>query len=340
MSHVITLTTRDQQSFEFSCSTDQDLVTAAEAAQILLPAQCRQGSCGACHASVRHGQYHMGEHSAQALPAGSADHGGVLLCRTHADSDLAIELPFTADRVLHHAVPTRQAEILSLDKVADNTVRLVLRLAVDEQLGSAAEFEPGQFMELHIPGTDLRRAYSLANISNWDGLLEFFIRLQEGGRFSNYLRDSAQVGAPISVRGPQGAFGLLADSLRPRWFVAGGTGLAPMLSMLRRMADYQELHDARLIFGVTKASELFAQDLIAELQSSLPQLQVDYCVWQASPDWQGITGTPADALQAALSQSQASPDIYLCGPAPMISACEAVAAQHGIPQQQVLSERF
>lgn len=338
MTYHIELSTRDGQPLAFDCAPEQNLIDAAAAVNITLPSQCRQGSCGACHASVTAGDYALGQHSPDALPSGQP--GAILMCRTTPHSDLRVALPFDYSKILFHAVPRRSAEITALETVAENTVRLELRLEADADCGSAAEFEPGQFMEIEVPGSGERRAYSLANTGNWDGCLEFLIRLQPGGLFSAFLRDSAQPGMKLAVRGPLGAFGIEPGSLRPRWFVGGGTGLAPVLSMLRRMAEFGETHEACLFFGVNRESELFALDELERLKAELPQLKVTLCVWKPEGDWQGFRGTPADALQQALAEAPVQPDIYLCGPAPLVNAVETVTDAFGLPRERVFSERF
>ena len=340
-SYRIDLHTRDGQHLHLDAPAGQDLLTSAEAAHLSLPAQCRQGSCGACHAHVRQGDYQLGEHNPAALPAAqNGPTGAVLLCRTTPCSDLHIDLPYDAAKISQQPLVWREARIQALEPIADHTVRLELAWLPDDPLGCAAEFEPGQFMELELPGSGVRRAYSLANTGNWDGRLEFLIRLQSGGQFSGWLRDTAQVGQTLRVRGPQGAFGLDAASLRPRWLVAGGTGLAPLLSLLRRMAEWADTQPVRLFFGVNREGELFALDELKQLQADLPQLQVTLCVWQAGEDWAGFRGTPADALQTALAQAAGAPDIYVCGPPALIDAVERTAASAGLPAAQVFSERF
>lgn len=338
--HTIELTTRDGKQLRFECSDDQNLLDAAADARIVLPSQCHQGSCGACYADATCGDYSLGEHNPAALPAGSVEKGGILLCRTFPLSDLSISLPFDHDRILLGKIQRRDATIADIDPVGESTVRLTLQLAPDEDGGNAAEFEPGQFMELEVPGQDIKRAYSLANTGNWEGRLEFLIRLQPGGLFSTWLWEQAHTGQTVIVHGPQGAFGLRENGLRPRWFVAGGTGLAPMLSMLRRMAEFQEPHPVRLYFGVNRVEELFCQTELEALKAELPQLQVILCVWKPDQDWWGFRGTPADALAQDLEDMDVMPDIYLCGPPALIDAAESVARSQGVPSEQVFSERF
>jgi len=338
--HAIELTTRDGEQLRFDCADDQNLLEAAASAHIVLPAQCGQGNCGTCYADVTHGDFTLGKHNPAALPADDAAKGGTLLCCTFPNSDLRVSLPFDHDSILLGEIKIRNAEITAIDSVGENTLRLELRLEPNENDGSMAEFEPGQFMELEVPGQDIKRAYSLANISNWEGRLEFLIRLQPGGLFSTWLREQAAVGQTLIVHGPKGAFGLSENGLRPRWFVAGGTGLAPMLSMLRRMAEFQEPHPARLYFGANRVEELFCRTELEALRAELPQLQLIYCIWKPDDLWQGFCGTPVDALAQDLADATMLPDIYLCGPPALIDAAEAVAKAKGVPDLQVMSERF
>ncbi|MBR8063699.1 2Fe-2S iron-sulfur cluster binding domain-containing protein [Burkholderia ambifaria] len=338
MSYRIEITTRDGAPFGFDCEPGQDLLAAAAQADITLPSQCRRGSCGACQATVVDGPYEMQAHSADALPAGQP--GAVLLCRTTPLGDLRVAAPYDRAKVLLQPVPVRTARIAALDAIARDTMRVELQIEPDDAFGVAAEFEAGQFAELEVPGSGLRRPYSLANTSNWDGRLEFLIRLRPGGWFSTYLRERARPGDRLTVRVPMGGFGLFADSLRPRWFVAGGTGLAPILSMLRRMAEYQETGDARLFFGVNEENELFMLDELARLRAELPQLVVDVCVWRPGVEWTGLRGTPVDALRAALAHAPVLPDVYVCGPPPLVEGAREVAIAAGVPDAQFASERF
>lgn len=182
------------------------------------------------------------------------------------------------------------------------------------------------------------------------GDLEALLKLTEGkginvythadGRFSRWLEHEARPGQILSVRGPQGGFTLQERGLRPRWFVAGGTGLAPMLSMLRRMAEWQEPQETRLYFGVSLEAELFALDELERLKAELPKLTVVPCVWKPGAGWTGFAGTPVDALRRDLADAKTAPDLYLCGPPALIDAAEAAARDHGVPADHLFSERF
>lgn len=347
--HPVTLSTSDGEDLNFCCTPEQNVLAAAAKAGATLPASCKQGTCGSCHATVADGEYELGPHSSQALsPEERRDRGGVLLCRTFPRGPLAATLPYDGSRILRGETPTREGAITALEEVARDTVRLEVRLAPEE--GPDCQFEPGQFMELQPPGReDAKRAYSLANTGNWEGLMEFFIRLRTGGLFSGYLRDEARVGAPLLVRGPQGAFGLSETGLRPRWLVAGGTGLAPMLSMARHMIEWQEPHPVRLIFGIDEEEDVFALPELRELadeasvHSGVPGLagfEYDICVWHPGATWRGTTGTPADLVREGLNAEGARPDVYVCGPPPLIDSVLAAAVEGGVAEENVFRERF
>jgi NAD(P)H-flavin reductase/ferredoxin len=333
---VVTLVTRDAVRLEFPCAPGQDVMAAAEAAGLYPPSMCHEGSCGLCQARVVDGAYEMGRHSESALPAGP---GGVLLCRCLPHGDLTVELPCTDAQVGRHKVPVREAAIEAMGPAGAGAVALTLRLKPDAERGMAADFIPGQYMELTIPGMEIRRAYSLANLPNWDGRLDFIIRLVPGGAFSTWLSERAAVGDALNVRGPLGHFVLDEASPRPRCLVGGGCGMAPILSMLRHMVDFQDPQPVHLIYGANREEELLPEEEIAALRASLPQLGVMLSVWHPGPGWGGFAGTAAQALEAYLANAAETPDIYVCGPPKMLDAVTAVARARGVPEGQIFAER-
>lgn len=343
LSHRIQLHTLDGGMLSFDCPDTTNIVDAAALAGITLPASCRSGTCGACRGTCRSGDFEMPRATPQALPDDVRAAGGVLLCQTFPRSPLDLAIDAETARLTAGPPPERQARIVANDDIGGQVRRLVLELLPDAAGDLGPGFEPGQFMELEIPGSRITRAYSLANAPNWDGRLEFLIRLRPDGAFSTWLRNGAQVGGTLTVIGPKGQFGLRPGSLAPRRFIAGGTGLAPMLSMLRWMAEFGETNPSKLYFGVNSQADLFALDDLAELAGALPALEVIPCLWQPEPGWAGATGSPATLFAADLTSDLARniiPDAYLCGPSGLIEAVEAAARAAGLPDRHVMAERF
>jgi len=336
--HTVRLNTRDGQSILFACGEDENLIEAAARADITLPSTCLSGNCGTCSGTCSKGKYELGKHSEDALSPEAAKEGGILMCCTHPKGDLEVDVPADLAHITAGPVPELECEVTALEDLGGQVVRLELKA-----LSGGATFEPGQYMELVIPGTTTSRAYSLSNAPNWDGTLEFLIRLQPDGKFSTWLKDTASVGDHIHARGPQGSFVLQAGSLNPRRFVAGGTGLAPMLSMLRQMAAFGEMNDAHLYLGVNTEDDLFGQTQLDDLKTLLPNLRIDVCVWKASGGWTGFSGTPADALKRDLAADMAQgldPETYLCGPPGLVDATEHAATDLGLPLANIYSEKF
>jgi len=339
MSHKITLATRDNHEFEFSCEDNQNVQAAAETASLYPPFGCKSGSCGACLGTCKSGDYQLESYSEDVLSAEAAANGEILLCRTIPQSDLDISLPYDAESIQTTLTAPRDAEIISVDKIAERTLKVVVQLQDDPELGLTFDFEPGQFVELELPNSDLMRAYSLSNTANWEGRLEFLIRLQVNGKFSTFLQDSP-VGQHILVHAASGAFVINKQSLNPRCFIAGGTGLAPFLSILRRAAEWAEDHPTHLFLGVNNEAEILCQDELKTLQQSLPQLTIEICVWKPEDNWQGFIGTPVDAFKAHLQKNGPATDVYLCGPPILVESSIKAALDAGVDKESIYSEKF
>ena len=134
-------------------------------------------------------------------------------------------------------------------------------------------FLPGQYANLQVPGTSRWRSYSMANACNEERILEFYMRLLDDGVMSRYLAERASPGDVIQCSGPQGAF-YLRGGWRPVLMVAGGTGVAPMASMLRQMVASGEQRPVTLCFGVNGASDLFLVDELTGIANALPKFDL------------------------------------------------------------------
>ncbi|WP_298281701.1 2Fe-2S iron-sulfur cluster binding domain-containing protein [Acidocella sp.] len=332
----VTIVTRDGVRLGVACAEGQTVLAAAEEAGLYLPSMCREGSCGMCGAHVTGGAYEMGACADGALPKGE---GGVLLCRCLALSDLEVEVEVRDEQIGRHRVPERRAVIAELAPAGAGALAVTLQLEADDTHGAAADFVPGQFFEMRLPGTEVRRAYSLANLPNWDGRLEFIIRLVPGGRFSGWLGAEARVGQVLELRGPMGHFALDEASPRPRVLVAGGCGVAPILSLLRHMAEFGDATQVHLIYGANREAEFLPPEILAAVKAALPQLEVTHAVWRPEAGWSGFSGNAAEALSAVLAQGGTMPDIYVCGPPRMLDTVAAAALAAGVPERQFFAER-
>jgi len=334
----VKIVTEDGEAVYFDCRPDEDIVSASLRQDIYLMTSCREGGCATCKGLCTEGEYAMGKFSVQALPPEEEEEGYVLLCRCYPTSDLEIEVPYTYDRISFSADELCfDAEIVELAPMSCNVVKLCLRkLGVDQSV----RLESGQYYDLEIPGTGVSRSYSPANTANHNGELEFLIRIVDNGKFSVYLQRDAKVGHVIRAKGSLGVFGLRENGFTPRYFVAGGTGLAPIMSMVRRMHEWSEPQPCVIYFGVNTEQEVFYAEQVKALEQAMSTLSVHICVWQAGEGWRGEKGSVVDILRRDLLDTGIKPDLYLCGPPGMVDATYQVCAQVGIPRDKIYLEKF
>jgi len=195
-------------------------------------------------------------------------------------------------------------------------------------------WDPGQYLQLAIPAVGATRAYSMANAPDGSRDLEFLIRLLPGGKISGHLAAGLAEGEPVRLRGPFGQF-TFRDDARPV-FVAGGTGLAPILAILRSLVLTAPAIDARLVFGTAQESDLFGVDELAALRRALPNLKIVTTVERPTADWPHEVGRVTEHL----GPIDATRSYYLCGPPGMIAAAEELMWANGVPRDHVHVERF
>jgi propane monooxygenase reductase subunit len=202
-----------------------------------------------------------------------------------------------------------------------------LELEVAEPAGFS--FLPGQYVDVWIPGDDdARRSFSMANLPG-DGRIELIVKRYAGGRFSGLLDGALTPGDKLRFTGPYGAFHL-RETDRPILMVAGGSGMAPVLSLLRKLSQERSERPIRFFYGARSDEEMFYVDVIEELASRLADFVfvpvVGFC-HAAADDYLG-----GGDLQ--------DPELYMCGPPPMIDAMAEVAEKHGIPEDQIFHDKF
>ncbi|MGV0792848.1 FAD-binding oxidoreductase [Mycolicibacterium sp. XJ1819] len=319
--HKLALTFEGAERIDIVCREDEDVVTAAFRQGYLLLTECREGSCATCRGFLVDGDYdELLPHSPHALSDHEEDDGYILACRLQPRSDLEIDFDYPLDRVGRYDEQTRSGQVVSADRLSTGVARIVVRTNASQD---PLRWEAGQYVQVTIPAIGATRSYSMANLSDGGRELELLIRLLPGGRFSGHVAAGLATGEPVRLRGPFGNFTFRGD--RRPVFVAGGTGIAPILAMLRSLARTEPAVEARLVFGVATEEDLVVTDLLAELGSALPNLDVVPTVEWPGPSWTGAVGVVTDHLGVPDPDSA----YYLCGPPAMTTAVEAHLA--GVP---------
>ncbi|GAC54956.1 benzoate 1,2-dioxygenase electron transfer component BenC [Gordonia amicalis] len=336
-SHQVALSFEDGVTRFITCREDQTVADASYRQRINIPLDCRDGACGTCKAFCESGDYDGGIYIEDALSDAESSEGYALPCCMKPKSDLVLQIASTSD-VAKTQAARFTGTIAGLDRLSDSTMRLEIRI---ENRGELA-FLPGQYVNIEIPGSDrgdgepVSRSYSFANGPHEDRLI-FLIKLTPGGAMSTYLTDRATRGEEISFTGPHGSF-FLREATRPVLLLAGGTGLAPILSMLRKMHADKSLRKVHLIYGVSSDTDLVATDEIEYFADKLPGFTWDHCV----SDPAGTAANKGYVMSLIRPEHLYDGDvaIYLCGPPPMVEAVRKHVAEVGIEPTGFYYEKF
>ena len=325
----LTLRFADGDAAEVAVRSDESLLAAARRAGISLASDCEVGDCQTCRARIVSGEAVYDEYATISLTQDEVDAGEVLTCVATAEDDIAVQLPY--ERA--HLLPAKPftLKVVSTKRLCDS----VMRLSVLGTGRSPLAFLPGQYVNLKVPGTDQPRSYSMANAPGVDGASEFLVRLLDDGVMSRYLMDRLAPGDVINANGPFGTFYLRASG-KPVLMVAGGTGIAPMASMLRTMIARQDQRPVILCFGVTTPADLFYLDELEVLAKQLANFELRVAIMKgdAGPH---VSGVVTDLISRGDVTGR---DIYLCGPPAMTDRAKAILSDHGADQSCTFVERF
>jgi len=327
---------------EMEADEDETILHAAFRQGIMLMHGCKEGQCSACKSFLLDGDVDLDRYSTFALPDFEEAEGWTLLCRAHAYSDLEVELVNYDEEALHGGTPPRtvSARVTAVEPLTHDITRLCLTV----EDADAFAFKPGQYVDIAIPGggEDEHRSFSMANLANGAGELEFMIKRYPGGRFSGLLGgDGLKAGDALEVTGPYGVFTLRASSPRRLLFIGGGAGMAPILCLLRSMAEAGVERPATFYYGARTATDLFHLDELAVLAERLARFAFVPALSEEGDDdgWAGERGLVTDVVER-LEDDLADVDAYLCGPPPMVDAAIAMLERHAVPESHIYFDKF
>ena len=332
MAYKIALNFEDGITRFIECNPGETVLDAAYRHKVNLPMDCSDGVCGTCKCRVETGEFDLGDdYIDEALSDEEAAEGIVLTCQMEVSSDCVLQVPVPSS-----ACKLKPAEhtgtISAIEKASGSTI--VLKLALDDP--EALAFLPGQYVNLTVPGTGQHRAYSF---SSKPGAAEasFLIRNIPDGMMSTWLSEQAKAGISMTMVGPSGSF-FLREVDRPVVMLAGGTGLAPILSMLEVMADSGTDQPVHLIYGVTNDGDMVECDRIEALAGRMPTLTWAACVADTDTAYP-LKGYVTDhLLDEHLNAGDC--DIYLCGPPPMVEAVRQFLRDKGVTPAHFHYEKF
>jgi propane monooxygenase reductase subunit len=202
-------------------------------------------------------------------------------------------------------------------------------------------FNAGQYVDITIPGTETKRAFSMSNTPTTDKQLDFMIKCYPGGRFSGLLEGDLSVGDELQVKGPYGVFILREHSDSDIVFIGGGAGMAPIWSLLNSMDERNIDRQVTYYYGARTRQDLFYLDELEDLAKRLPRFTFVPALSEPEDDdeWEGETGVITDVVER-LEGDLADHEAYLCGPPPMIDAALPVLAAKNCGEARIFFDKF
>jgi toluene monooxygenase electron transfer component len=321
----------EPDAIEIEANEGETILQAARRAGVELPYECGWGSCGTCKLTLVEGDAELIFPESPAVNPRDARRGRVLACQCRAISDLVIrrspgEWAGMPIRCVEH-----KATLRSVENLGPEIRRFTFETA------EPAEFLPGQYAILHLRDK-LRRSYSMCNLPGGN-ILQLIAKRYEGGIGSNALA-RMRPGQGITIEAPFGVCTLRRKRGR-KVFVAGGTGISPILSMVCQAADERIDFGAAVyvIYGAQTPADLAAGDLLEEATKRIANAQYLPVVRDAPEAWPYATGTVTDAIAATISEPRAV-EFYVAGPPVMVNAVKALLQRADVPITQVCYDSF
>ncbi|MBL8350222.1 MAG: 2Fe-2S iron-sulfur cluster binding domain-containing protein [Burkholderiaceae bacterium] len=331
----------DGSSLVFEQDTTDTVLRAALRAGIGFPYECNSGGCGSCRFEIVSGGVDVLWPGAPGLTERDRRKGRQLACQCRATGVLTIRVRPGTEYLPRIAPRRRPARLIGSTDVTHDIREF--RFATD----APADFTPGQYASLKLDGVAAPRAYSMSNLPNAQGQWDFQIRRVPGGQATAMLFDRLAVGDRVEIDAPYGLAGLREDNPRDIVCVAGGSGLAPMVSIARGAAAAGMLASRRLHFfyGARTPRDVCGDHFLRELPGFGASLQFHPVVSDtASADaagWPGDRGFVHEALPRVLGDSLAGHEFYFAGPPAMTQALqELLMGPHRVPYPQIHFDRF
>lgn len=319
----------------FIVKQGEAILTAALRQGVMLPYSCKNGTCGSCKGKVLQGEVHYPFHPPLALQREDFAANQALMCQAEPLEDLVIQVR-EIEAVRDIEVRMLPARVVEKSRLSPNVIRLRLKLPRNQRL----QFLAGQYVDVLLQGSK-RRAFSIASCPSLEDEIELHIRHVEGGDFTGYVFDTLKELDIIRFEGPLGNFFVRNDEpQRPMIMLGGGTGFAPLKSMIENLLEHGDRREIHLYWGARKREELYLDDLPQTWAAEFAHIHYRHAV--SEEDLPGTDFFDGLAHQAVLADhpSLAGFDVYMSGPPAMIDAARSAFLQHGLNPERLYYDSF
>lgn len=303
---------------------------------IFLPSACGGNArCGYCRIQVTSGNTPLTPAEVPLISEANAAAGFRLACQFKLTSDIAVSIPQNLFSVKRFSGKVADKSMLTYD---------IMRLTIELTPPQTISFTAGQYVQLKSMPYDghdaVLREFSIASPPSMSNKIDLMIRKTPNGIFTPWAFDRLNVGDSISLSGPYGDF-CISNTNAPMLMIAGGSGMAPLYSMLQHMRINKINRPVHYFFGALTKKDLFLTDELYTLEKDLPQFKF-YPALSCEPDtscWNGDCGLITDVVKRHIPDCTGF-EAYLCGSPGMINACIKVLTESGIGEDRIFYDKF
>jgi CDP-4-dehydro-6-deoxyglucose reductase len=315
---------------------DRSVLEAALAAGLNLPHSCRSGHCASCRARLVSGEIHYPNGRTAGLTGQEAQAGQILLCQARPRSDLRVEVRLIANAA-EAEIKTLPCRIARMSLLAPDVMQVFLRLPAVEPL----QFQAGQYLDVLLEG-GRRRSFSIASPPHESQQIELHVRRVPGGGFTGALFETMRAGALLRIEGPIGQF-IYRENASPTLLIAGGTGFAPIKSILRHALESGSQREFHFYWGARRVVDLYEEAAVLDWARQFPQLKFTAVLSEANAEeamgGHRRTGWVHEAVLA--DHPDLAPfEVYAAGPPAMVEAIRATFPARGVSEAGLNFDSF
>ncbi|TGL06686.1 flavodoxin reductase [Leptospira bouyouniensis] len=309
---------------ELYAKADENILSAAIRQGFDFPHSCRVGGCATCKCQLVAGKVKELTETGYILSDEELDEGYILACQSIPKTD--VEIRVTGKETITGKITNQK-----------NLTHDICEITI--QLERPLTYIAGQYVSLTIEGLNVERNYSIANPPNQKGIVTFIIRKVPDGKLSNYIFDYNLAGKSIKLKGAFGDF-YLRDSKRPILMIAGGSGLAPILAILKQGILARTKRPLTLLFGAKTKEDLYKLKEIQKIGKEWKGKFTFIPILSDEPkksSWKGQRGYVTNLIKEHINNTT---EAYLCGPPPMVDTAKKELVQCGISKRSIYADRF
>lgn len=302
-------------------------------AGVAFPHNCQSGNCGACKCELVQGDVLDLPYSEYALSAEERSRNLILACRTQVWDDCTIR-PLEAGEMVLHPSRVMRCRVVDVRELTHDIRGLTLEIVSGGPYG----FSAGQHAHLKFGPGIPERSYSMASVPG-EPLLEFHVRRVPRGQASGYVFSNVRVGAELTVSGPLGNAYLRDNHDGPILALAGGSGMAPIKSIIETTLRKQPNRRIDCYFGVRDERDVYLEERLLELTRQHPNLRLQVVLSQPSTGTTRRTGMVIEAVTRDVTAFDGF-KAYVAGPPAMVEIAQRELIDKGMATRDIHADAF